>query len=640
MSEIIFIYKGNEVTIQIQKGEKMKNILERLANKINVSKDKIFGLYRGTLIDEETNEDEIQKDENDKRIILIYDINNTTIKSNLINSKEVICPICKENCLMKIEEYKLILYNCKNKHETNLLINEFDETQKIDLSKIICNICNSRNKGNTYNNQFFKCINCKINLCPICKSKHNNEHNIINYDKINNICNNHGEPYFGYCMECNKNICVSCEYEHDNHNIITYGKIIGDKNKIIEKNKILRQDIDIFTQIIKDIKDKLNDVINNIEKLFEINTNIINNKNKNYEILYNIANINSNDIHKDILNIIQEKDINLQFNYVMKIFKQMNTQSINKNIKNNKQITNKLVDNKSIKNEITIKYKVEKVNNKIKIFGEDFVKNNKDKCKYIFKNKEYELTDKFDLKNYDNSKGILKIKLTGLNKVTDLSHLFDYCESLLEVPDISELDISNVIKLNHLFYYCSSLQSIPDISNWKTFNVTHINNIFTGCKSLKSIPDISKWNTSKVINMKYIFWDCESLLSLPNISNWDTSNVKNMEGLFGFCKFLKSLPDISNWNINKNKTVSSMFCSCESLISLPDISKWDFSNVEFMGEKDGTKGLFSGCKSLISLPDISKWDTSKVMSMNNLFKNCSSLKILPVMSKWNTSRVR
>ena len=160
MSEIIFIYKGNEVTIQTLKGEKLKNILERLANKINISKDTIFGLYRGQLIDEETKEDEIQKDENDKRIILIYDINDTTIKSNLINSKEVICPICKENCLMKIEEYKLKLYNCKNKHETILLISEFEETQKIDLSKIICNICNSRNKGNTYNNEFFKCINC------------------------------------------------------------------------------------------------------------------------------------------------------------------------------------------------------------------------------------------------------------------------------------------------------------------------------------------------------------------------------------------------------------------------------------------------------------------------------------------------
>ena len=38
MSEIIFIYKENEIPIQYSKGEKMKDIIERLSNKINISK--------------------------------------------------------------------------------------------------------------------------------------------------------------------------------------------------------------------------------------------------------------------------------------------------------------------------------------------------------------------------------------------------------------------------------------------------------------------------------------------------------------------------------------------------------------------------------------------------------------------------
>ena len=46
------------------------------------------------------------------------------------------------------------------------------------------------------------------------------------------------------------NICSSCEDEHNNHNIITYGKIIKDKNKIIENNNLLRKEIDIFNNII------------------------------------------------------------------------------------------------------------------------------------------------------------------------------------------------------------------------------------------------------------------------------------------------------------------------------------------------------------------------------------------------------
>ena len=40
-----------------------------------------------------------------------------------------------------------------------------------------------RNKGNTHNNEFYKCLNCNYNICPLCKFTHNNSgHNIINYD--------------------------------------------------------------------------------------------------------------------------------------------------------------------------------------------------------------------------------------------------------------------------------------------------------------------------------------------------------------------------------------------------------------------------------------------------------------------------
>jgi len=37
-----------------------------------------------------------------------------------------------------------------------------------------------------------------------------------------------------------------------------------------------------------------------------------------------------------------------------------------------------------------------------------FVKNNKNKCKIIIDNKEYEITEKYNVKNYNNN--ILKIK--------------------------------------------------------------------------------------------------------------------------------------------------------------------------------------------------------------------------------------
>ena len=45
-----------------------------------------------------------------------------------------------------------------------------------------------------------------------------------------------------------------------------------------------------------------------------------------------------------------------------------------------------------MKNEILIKYKIKKDNKYIDIFGREFVSNNKNKCKYIYEDKEYELT--------------------------------------------------------------------------------------------------------------------------------------------------------------------------------------------------------------------------------------------------------
>ena len=270
-------------------------------------------------------------------------------------------------------------------------MNEYEETQKINLSNIKCNKCNIKNKGNTFNNEFYKCLNCNINICPLCKSNHNNEHNIIKYDDKNILCNQHGVSFYGYCNKCKKNICSNCEEEHDNHDIITYGKIIKDKNKILDNNTLLRNDINIFNNIIKDIINKLNIVIKNFEIYLNINKNIIdniNNKNRNYELLFNIMNINNNNIHNDIKKIINEKNISIQFNNTMNIYKLMTLKNKNNEINNIIKEENKT----KTKNDILIKYLIKKDDEKINIFGANFVKNNKDKCKYIYENKEYELT--------------------------------------------------------------------------------------------------------------------------------------------------------------------------------------------------------------------------------------------------------
>ena len=129
-------------------------------------------------------------------------------------------------------------------------------------------------------------------------------------------------------------------------------------------------------------------------------------------------------------------------------------------------------------NEISMEYNIED-ETRIKIFGNTFVKNNKNKCKIVFENKEYDLIEHFNIKKYSKEKyDKLNLKLRYINNITDMSCLFSGCVSLL---------------------------SLPDISKWNTFNIKNMEDIFYYCKSLKYLPDISKWDTSNVEDMAFMF---------------------------------------------------------------------------------------------------------------------------------------
>ena len=210
------------------------------------------------------------------------------------------------------------------------------------------------------------------------------------------------------------------------------------------------------------------------------------------------------------------------------------------------------------KNYITIIYKINKNenNNKIKIFGENFVQNNKDKCYIIYEEKDYPLTEYFEV---ENNEELLELKLFGTKNITDMSYMFSICHSLESLPDISELNTTNVTNMNHLFCNCNSLESLPDISNWNTNNVTNMSHMFLNCYSLKSLPDISKWETNNVTDMSFMFSCCEALESLPDISKWNTDKVTNMNFMFFNCNRLKSFPDLKYWNITNVTNMLNIF---------------------------------------------------------------------------------
>lgn len=83
----------------------------------------------------------------------------------------------------EIKDRRIKLFDCKNGHITeNMKLEEYRISQNIDLSKIKCDKCLNQNKAITYKNQFFVCIKCQMNLCPLCKEIHDSTNSIINYD--------------------------------------------------------------------------------------------------------------------------------------------------------------------------------------------------------------------------------------------------------------------------------------------------------------------------------------------------------------------------------------------------------------------------------------------------------------------------
>jgi len=106
---------------------------------------------------------------------------------------------------------------------------------------------------------------------------------------------------------------------------------------------------------------------------YKINEDIINNynnKNRNYEILYNINKIKDNNILFNLRNIIDKSGVKNKFNNIFDIYCNMNM-----NI-----------------NEINIIYN-NNDDNKIQLFGYDFVERNKNNCKIIINGKEDELKE-------------------------------------------------------------------------------------------------------------------------------------------------------------------------------------------------------------------------------------------------------
>ena len=241
------------------------------------------------------------------------------METKAMKTSEILCHECGERCKIKIENFKILLYDCKNGHRNdNIEFEQFKEIQnQIHNKKLSCD--------------------------------------------YQNFCKIHNEQYVSFCNKCNKNLCSKCEKEHKNENeIVIFKNITPDLNEKSKENfdkkiKKAKNDIKILIDILTKMNNKINiyhEIYNNTINEFDIN-------NTNFQMINNINEI-INYIDK-IIEIINENEINNIFNNIKNIF-----------------------DKKEKKLGNYIKYKIKKGEKKIKLFGNNFVDNNKENCKIIY----------------------------------------------------------------------------------------------------------------------------------------------------------------------------------------------------------------------------------------------------------------
>ena len=244
---------------------------------------------------------------------------------------------------------------------------------------------------------------------------------------------------------------------------------------------------------------------------------------------------------------------------------------------------------------IQFKFEIKNIkNNKIRLFGGEFVRNNK-KRKILYNEKElklneyYNLEEFFPINNINKNEQELLILLKGINRIDSMKNMFCTCKfkSIKFFHNNLEINTSTITDMSRMFYDCRELENI-DLSQLDTSNVTNMKYMFYNCNKLKQIKGIEKFNTENVINMGGMFFWCKELVIL-DLSSFDTSNVIDMSFMFSNNYKLEKIKGINKFNTKQVFNMSFMFSKCEKLKYL-DLSEFDTSKVKYM------INIFCGCK--------------------------------------------
>ena len=207
------------------------------------------------------------------------------------------------------------------------------------------------------------------------------------------------------------------------------------------------------------------------------------------------------------------------------------------------------------------------------------------------------ITNKNELANLMiNDEDITKYDYSS---ITDFSEMF-YGSYLEEIPQLQNLDMSNVKTAESMFENCQKLKKVPKLNTNKLVNASQM---FCYCPALEEFPDM---NYSKIKNALEMFKGCTSLKNVPNIN---FKKVEECYGMFNFCSELKSCLV----NVENAKSIYGMFSDCPNL---EEVSKeGNFKNLQnittLFYSSNKIKTDISNCKFYCKAKMKLKWKLGK-----------------------------
>ena len=391
-----------------------------------------------------------------------------------------------------------------------------------------------------------------------------------------------------------------------------------DNTNNIEKKKEDKLEINVNIEI-KEIEKKENKTDGNEIKVIEkIQTNDIKIKDKNgKETSKKIdeSNIqNAKTLTKEKSNDKIKKEVIKPKNEKKAITMKSNTSLVN----TARRIQNKNNKRKKGNQDKTFDfvYLVNDIQSEINIFGETFVKKNKDKCYLIYNTKSYKLSTKFTFLNKGENVITLVIeeddlRLRGMFCFFDVSGKKDedFCFNISEDEDeenflidascLEHLDVSLCTDLSFMFYNCKKVKNFDFLKEWDVSKVTKFSNMFTFC-NFSNVSFLSKWNMKNAEDLEHMFWGCENLNDLTGFKNWKLDNAKLFCRMFGNCKNLTDANSLQYWNMTQAIDISYMFENCIKLVKIDLLNNWKLDN------KVDKQNVIFKCKNITNIPDIFK----------------------------------